>query len=156
MNELVIFIYLVFLTFEIILLFLYNASNLLTSIFFPFFLFKKNKKSEYQIKTIRFFYWIFIMFKTILGYGLMYILTKLTYLFLNNIDFSIPTISKEDNFTFLVLLLIISEFLRRTILEINLYSFCRKYYKISKIWNKIKENGEKKENEEKKETKVGI
>lgn len=144
MNELVIFIYLVFLTFEIILLFLYNTSNFLVSLFFPFFLFKKDKKSEYQIKTIRFLYWVCTMFKTILGYGLMYVLIKLTYLFLNNIDFLIPTISKENNFAFLVLFLIVTEFLRRTILEIDFYSFCRKYYKISKIWNKIKENGEKK------------
>lgn len=151
MDDLLLFMYLVFLFFETILLLFYNVSNFLSFIFSLFLFFKKeNKKTDFKSERIYFYYWIFNAFRTISGCSLMYFLIKLTDLLLKNIDFSTPTITKENEFAFLFLLLLISEFWRSTILKIDFYNFCRKYFKISKIWNKTKKDREKKK------TKVGI
>ena len=169
MDDLLLFIYLVFLFFEIILLLLYIASCVLTLIFLPFFFLKeKRKKREFferdflerefkrefetnlKNKKIYFYYWIFIMLKTLSVCGFIYTLINLTDLFLKNTGFSAPTNSQMNDFAVLFMLLLVSEFWRSSILEIRFYSFYRKCFKILKKWKKIKEN------EEMKETKGGI
>lgn len=169
MDDLLLFIYLVFLFFEIILLLLYIASCVLTLIFLPFFFLKeKRKKREFferdflerefkrefetnlKNKKIYFYYWIFIMLKTLSVCGFIYTLINLTDLFLKSTNFSAPTNSQINDFAVLFLLLLVSEFWRTTILEIRFYNFYKKWVKILKKWKKIKEN------EEMKETKVGI
>lgn len=158
MNDLLLFIYLVFLFFEIILLFLYNASYVLTLIFLPFFFFKREKKrkkrefferdflerdflerefkrefeTNLKNKKIYFYYWIFIMLKAVSVCGFMYTLINLTDLFLKNTGFSAPTNSQINDFAVLFLLLLVSEFWRTTILEMSFYSFYSKHLKYLK------------------------
>ena len=133
---------------EVVLLTFYNLANSFLTLFFPKLFFEKVKKGHYvKLKTIYFICYLFLVFKTLLGWSITMIFIGIfikIFSTSNNVEFLNAIIPNNNIFEFLALILLLAELLRNAVLDIDVYVVFKKCCKFFKKWNFFSKNEVKK------------